>query len=187
MAKEEMKLLYRELQGYLAQAPELGDPLGAVSLEESVWNHYNEAVNLLNAISGKDYSRFLIRPETDINKQFRSARLSTYRQRLGGLISRLRAEYFADEPNPLEVAPQTMISQTQQLTQSVHIQMLLDIQSKIDSKISSYKEGSREKGFLQKLKGSLSSLRDVTQLLTQIVMIANEFGLNVNDILNLFT
>lgn len=186
MEKEEIKVLYRELQGYLAQAPELGDPLGTASIEEPIWNHYNEAVNLLNAISGKDYSRFLIRQETDISKQFRSARVSTYRQRLGGLISRLHAEYFADEPNPLEVAPQTMISQTQQLNQSVHIQMLLDIQSKIDDKISSYGEGSKEKSFLHKLKGSLSSVRDVTQLVTQILMIANEFRLNVNDILNLF-
>ena len=48
-------------------------------------------------------------------------RVLDYRQKLGGLIARLHAEYFYDEPAPFAGMPSTIIQQTQ--SQSIDIQM----------------------------------------------------------------
>ncbi len=64
--------------------------------------------------------------------------------------------------------------------------MLLEIQSKIDEKIHSYEDGSKEKSFLQKFKNSLSSISNATQLISQLLKLAKDFGLNIEDILKIF-
>ena len=104
-----------------------------------------------------------------------------------GLVSRLYGKYFEAEANPLDGVPSTFIAQNQQQGQSVHVQMILDIQSTIDKKISDYPEESKEKGFLQKLKGSLSSILNVNQLLQTIHKMAKEFGLNLDDVSKMFS
>ena len=139
---------------------------------------------MLSIISGKDYGRFLIEPKSDRNVPY--IYLITYRQKLGGLISALHAEYFGNELAPFSGVPSTIITQSQQQNQSVHIQMLLEIQSKIDEKIPHYPEGSKERSFLQKLKRSLSSISNITQLLSQLLKMAKEFGLRIDDILKFF-
>jgi hypothetical protein len=73
--------------------------------------------------------------------------VSTYRQKLGGLISWLHGKYFTDEPPPFSGMPSTVIIQVQQ--QSVSVQMLLDIQTKIDEALTKAK-GEKEQGFLKK-------------------------------------
>lgn len=181
MEKEKIRPLYSELQGYLAQAPKV-DHIGDSTSDESLWTHYNESVRLLGKISGEDYSRFLIQP---INSQHTDyIHIITYRQKLGGLISLLHGKYFADEPSPLGTSPHTVITQSQQQTQ--YIQMLLEMQSKIDEKLQSCEEGSKEKNFLQRIKNSLSSITSATQLISQILNIAKELGLNIDDISRLF-
>ena len=169
MEREKLRPLYSELKRHLAQAP-TGQTASEGFSDKSVWMQYNEAVNSVNEILGKDYSRFLVTPENVINgiKGRKLVRITTYRQKLGGIISSLHGQYFADEPNPCEVTPSTIINQNQQVNQSVHIQMLLELQSKIDEKVPHLPEGSKERNFLQKFKSSLSSISNITQLLGQV-------------------
>ena len=183
MKKEKLRPLYSELQGYLAQAPSPEKSYEATD-DESMWTQYNQSVNLLSKISGQDYNRFLIEPQTGNSGPF--IRLVTYRQKLGGLISRLHGEYFAGEPAPFSVGPDTVITQSQQQYQSVHIQMLLEIQSEIDEKLRNYQEGSKEKNFLQKFKNSLSSVSNVVQLFNQLFKVAKGCNINIDDILKIF-
>lgn len=82
--------------------------------------------------------------------------------------------------------PSTVITTTQMQSQSVDIQMLLTIQSKIDEQLPKFEEGSKEKNFLQKLKGSLSGVKDATQLLSQLVIVAKDLGISVADLYNIF-
>jgi ubiquinone biosynthesis protein Coq4 len=103
------------------------------------------------------------------------------------LISKLHAEYFPDELSHLDGVPGTVMTQNQQQSQSVLFQMILDVQSKIDEKISNYKDGSNEKSFLQKLKGSLSSISNVNQLIQTILKLAKDSGLDFNKALEIFT
>ena len=65
--------------------------------------------------------------------------------------------------------------------------MILDVQSKIDEKIPNYPDGSNEKSFLQKLKGSLSSISNVNQLIQNVLKLAKDSGLDINDALKIFT
>ncbi len=182
--KRELKAIYSELRGYLAQAPDIKYEYPIH--EESVWEQYNAAVNLLNEISGKDYSHFSIKPEQSPSSTRPSIGIIAYRNKLGGLISKLHGEYFADEPNPLDGVPSTIMTQSQEQNQSVHIQMLLDIRSKIDEKIPNYPEGSKERNYLQKLKSLLSSMKSGSQILQTILKMAKDFKLNIDDISTFF-
>jgi hypothetical protein len=182
MEKEKIRPLYSELKGYLSQAPTIKEPYEYTN-DESIWEQYNKSVDLVSKITGEDLRRFLIVP-TEGGYGSKLLHIITYRQKLGGLISYLHGKYFADEPAPLGEAPKTVITQSQQQTQ--YIQMLLEMQSKIDEKLQGCEEGSKEKNFLQRIKSSLSSITSATQLISQILNIAKEFGLNVDDILRLF-
>jgi hypothetical protein len=142
MEKDKIRPLYSEFIGYLLQAPTDQTPYAGDD-KPSLWNHYNLALDLLNKIAGEDFSRFKINPATDGSEGY--VLFTTYRQKLSGLIAALHAKYFSGEPFPLGGGPSTIITQSQQQSQSFHIQMLLDIQSKIDGRNVS----SRMRHFLQ--------------------------------------
>ena len=175
--KEKVRPLYSELQGYLSQAPP--DEKHDIIHDESIWSLYNDSVRSLNKVSGVDYSRFIITSHAE-----GYITVSTYRQKLGGLISSLHAEYFSDEPAPFSGGPSTVITQTQQQSQSV--QMLLDIQSKIDEVLPRCEAGSPEQGFLQRLKDSLSTVSNVKELFNLCFKLAKEFGLSITTLMKLF-
>lgn len=179
MDLEKIKPLYSEFQGYLSQAPD-AKTSGDVIYDLSFSEQYNATIKLLSSLTGEDYNRFCVQPP----QRERWVHIATYRQKLGGLILYLHGKYFANDPAPFSGGPSTIITQTQQQSQS--IQMLLDVQSKIDEQISRFSEGEKEKGFLQRLKSSLSSISNVTQLLAQVFKLAKEFGLNIDSVSKIF-
>lgn len=181
--KENIRPIYSELQGYLKVAPTQSKDAYFI-LEASVWTQYNETVSLLSKISGNDYGRFIIEPE-DFDTVLRVP-ISEYRQKLSGLISRLHTEYFADESSPFSEGPNTIITLSQQQNQSMHLQ-ILEFQNIIDKKIPNYEDGTKEKSFLQKLKSSINSISNITQLLQTIHKMAKEFGLNLDDVSRIFS
>ena len=179
--KEKLRPLYSELQGYLSQTPERMKT-GEYIQDESLWSQFNTVIGLISEVTGEDYTRFEIKP---IGGYYVSH--TRYRQSLGGIISYLHGKYFSEELAPFSGGPNTIISQSQQQSQSVLIQMVLDMQSKIDEKIGNYEDGSKEKGFMQKLKSSLSSITNVTDLIAKLSKIANDNGLNLDDVSNIFS
>src|SRR3972149_1291589 len=184
IVKNKIRPLYAELQGYLTEAPAVKYNYDHIDTA-SVWPQYNQAISeLINKTNIKKYGRFKITP---LSSQTLEAfvRVLDYRQKLGGLIARLHAEYFFDEPAPFSGMPSTIIQQTQ--SQSVDIQMLLTIQSKIDEQLSKFPDGSPEKSFLQKLKTSLTGIKDVTQLIAQLISAAKSTGLTVEELTKIFS
>ena len=184
MEKEKLRPLYLELQGYLSQAPSLSDKGALHIYDKFIWEQYNGTIELLQEISGKDYNRFIIFPQGASDRAKGISRI-VYRQKLGGVINLLYGEYFSEEQAPFSEGPNTIINQNQQQNQSFHIQMLLDAQSKIDEKIPSYKEGTKERKFLQKLKNSLSSVSNVVQLLGKCISVAKELGIDMNALFSI--
>ncbi|TET13059.1 MAG: hypothetical protein E3J82_03555 [Candidatus Thorarchaeota archaeon] len=184
MKKEKIRPLYSEFQGYLSQAPVLGTTDYALD-DQSIWTKYNQAVDSLIRILDEDYDRFRLQPLAD-GCGLPFINLSVYRQKLGGLISYLHGEYFSDERPPFSGTPSTMITQSQQQSQAVQIQMLLEIQSRIDELIPNHQEGSKERTFLQKAKSSLTSVKNVPQLLILFFRIAKECGLSIDGVLKVF-
>jgi len=187
--KEKIRPIYSELQGYLSQAPKLESLLDRSS-DSVLWTQVNNAINELNSVSGKNYDNFKINPEFMnqsgmVSHQY--VKISAYRSKLGGLIARLHAEYFADEIVPFSGMPSTVITQQQTQSQVTYVQILLDIQSKIDEKLRGYKEGSNEKNFLEKVKDSLSKVGNIVELLALILRTGKEFGLTIEQVLKLFS
>jgi len=179
--KNKLRPLYSEFQGYLSQAPTTSTPNDTTG-DESLWLQYNEAVDLFSLEAAKDYSRFKIKPNQLKYSKF--IQISTYKQKVGGLISHLHGEYFSDEIPPFSGMPSTVITQTQQ--QSVSVQLVLDIQSKIDELLPKIEEGSKKQNFLKKFKSILSSISNVNDLIVKCMKLAHEFDLNVQDILSMW-
>ena len=179
--KSRIKAIYGELQGYLSQTPKPNSPTDIFATNSS-WQRYNKAVTDLSKITGEDFSRFQIRPTTQ--NGYEIVHIEDYRQALNGFINTLHTLYFADEPQPFGGSPSTVISQTQYQMQS--IQMLLDFQSKIDKALQSVEEGSPKKKFLEKVKGSLNTIKNVTELFSLVLKLAKDFGLGLNDLTSIF-
>ena len=185
-SKEDIKPIYAELQGYLSQAPkESPEKPNAVTYDQLVWTQYNIAIDELNKVSGENYDRFKIQPKiTQQGSVFMG--IIPYRSKLGGLISRLHAEYFSDEQPPFSGMPTTIISQSQQQSQSFQIELLLQIQSKIDEQLHKFEKGSKERTFLEKLKGSLSSVKNAVGMIALLTKMASEYGLTIEQLKELF-
>jgi hypothetical protein len=189
MDKEEIRPFYSELQGYLSQTPHPENT--ADSTEDSgIWQTFNEIVDSLVRITKDDLNRLKIVPTQggDHATRYEYLRVSLYRQKLGGLISYLHGKYFSDEPAPFSGSPHTVVtqSQTQEQAQSAYIQILLDLQSNIDEKIREHSEDTKEGGFLRKLKGSLSTAKNISEILTLVFSLAKEFGIDTNTLSTLF-
>ena len=181
--KEEVRPIYAELQGYLFQAPKTNKINGIY--DSNLWEHANQAIEELSKVSGKDYSRFKMTP-----KRRQSGRLcidtDTYRAKIGGLISRLHAEYFSDEPDPFSETPSTVMSQIQQHSQSFQVELLLQVQSKIDEQLHKLEPGDKKRSFLEKVKGALKSVRNTAELIALILATGQEFGLTLEELKELF-
>lgn len=185
--KEDIRPIYQELQGYLSQAPG-GDKIRLI-YDDNLWEQVNQVIDELNSISGEDYNRFKM-----TTKQIRQGRegmlnvvdVGTYRAKLGGMISRLHGQYFSDEVAPFSGMPSTVISQTQQQSQSFQVQLLLEIQSKIDEQLHKLEPEDEKRGFLDKVKGALKSVRNATELITLILATGQEFGLTIDELKELF-
>lgn len=182
--KEDIRPIYAEIQGYLSQAP-TKERTSAI-YDVNLWEQANQVIDELSRVSGEDYSRFKMTPKLSGQSRSPFIEKDTYRAKLSGLISRLHGKYFSDEIPPFSGMPSTVITQTQQQSQSIQVQMLLDFQSKIDEKINHLKPEDKERKFLEKLKGALASVRDYAGLIALYVTTAKEFGLTLKDLLELF-
>lgn len=182
--KEKIRPIYAFFQGCLSQAPDMNKyPL---IQSPSVWKLVNLKIDKLNTISGEDFSEYELSPIGRPHFSEESLATDTYRTTLGGLISELHGRYFSDEPAPFSGMPSTVNIQTQLQNQTVHVQMLLEIQSKIDQKLQEYDEGTKEKTFLQKVKGSLSSIKDTVGLIALLLNTAKECGLSIDVLKSIF-
>ena len=181
--KDKIRPIYQELQGYLSQTPlpEMG--YEGVT-EASLWDQINQSIDELNEISSKNYDKFSISPKRSRTGDF--IVLVAYRTKLGGLIDRLHAEYFSDEPRPFSGAPTTIITQEQTQEQSTQVVMLLEIQGKIYERLYNGQIGPKEKNFLEKLKESLTSIKSSVELINLILITAQKMGIDLENLIEIF-
>jgi len=188
--KDTIRPFYSELQGYLVEAP----PLSAISSNEtSLAKNLNDLISKISDITKEDYARFNVKISPPVSpNQYDSIgspayfQVQEYRSNLSGLILRLHGQFFSNESHPFTGKPNTVINTTQMQSQSVDIQLLLTIQSKIDEQLPKFEDRSKEKNFLQTLKGSLVNIKDAAQLLSHLVTTAKNLGLSTDDLLKIF-
>ena len=169
--------IYEELKGYLSEAPKEG-----YINQSSVWTQVNHVIDELNEIVEipTEYDRFKFQPP---HNQIHS---TEFRTRLAGLINRLHGKYFKHGVSPLieNSSIKTNIEVHQQQNQSVIVQMILDVQSLIDNKLNT-EIGKEERSFLEKIKGSLSSVGNVMDLIKLILSTGTSLGLTLNQVFEL--
>lgn len=183
--KEKIRALYGELQGYLGQCP---DPLKQDIFWESeseVWEQVNRTVDELSQIIKKDLKHYKMIPQHHSCGEA-CLPVNIFRCKLGGLISRLHGEYFSDDPAPFSGAPPTVFSQIQQQNQSFQVELVFEMVSKIDEQLNKLKPNDKRRGFLEKVKGTLKSVRTATELIALYVATAKEFGLTLEELTGLF-
>ena len=178
--KKNIKPIYAELQGCLSQAPPGKDKDGVSrEVSDDILNHFNHVIDELNNVTNEDYNRFKLRTGGWTDSL-------TYRTKLSGLISRLHGQYFSNEVAPFSGMPSTVITQTQQQSQSFQVELLLQMQSKIDEQLYKLKPGDNKRSFLEKVKGALKSVRNTSELIALILATGQEFGLTLKELKELF-
>lgn len=178
--KEQIRPIYSQLQGYLEQAPQR-DKSANWTKNLNMSGQVNNAIDELNTISSKSYDGFKIQPKR-MGNGAPIMEFDTYRTNLGGLIARLHAEYFSDEDPPFRGMPTTVITQSQSQDQSQSVSFILDLHERVISELPQHKEGSKEKGFLEKLKSALPSIKTGTDILAKALEIGSNSGLSVEAI-----
>ncbi len=182
--REQIRPIYSFFQGCLSQAP--NNNKYPIIQSSEVWTLVNEAIDRLTAVSKEDYGRFKLVPKRGGKVAGAWVATDTYRTTLGGLISELHGRYFSDEIAPFSGMPSTVNIQSQEQSQSVNVQMLLEVQRKIDQKIKEFGEDSKERTFLQKVGDSLRCVKDAAGLIVLLANIAKECGLSVDDLKSIF-
>lgn len=178
--KNTIRPIYSELQGYLSQAPEATSGRERIYDDTSLVDQLNSSIDELQQVSQKDYSRYkeVIRSTGWNGSMQRYFDLLSYRSKLGGLISRLYGEYFSDEIAPFSSMPSTVINQHQSQNQFQSQNVVLELHERIISEIPKHAEGTKERSFLEKLKSSLSTVKNITDILAIALKLGGEFGLD---------
>jgi hypothetical protein len=88
--KSKVRPYYNELQGYLSRAPEDNDRFYE---NDSEWQQINTTIDLLNTATEKNYDRFKLTLHRGANG-FNFVRLTSYKQKLAGLINFLHGNTF---------------------------------------------------------------------------------------------
>lgn len=177
--KQTIRPIYSELQGYLTQRPSW-ETTRYIEVELS--NQYNAAVQELKKLTDEDYDRFTLQPKSDDARNLVISQY-LYRQKLAGLIARLHGTYFPDEPAPFASMPSTIINQSQ--NQSVEIQLQQEVKNLIELKLS--KAEGKEKTFWENIKGGLSVVKNISQLVSLIITTAKAAGIPIDQLASLFS
>ncbi len=170
---------YSELRAYLEQAP-ADRAIPGWSLAKNLAN----AIGDLSAATDENYYRFAVEEQrTDYGEPFVDG--SEYRSKLAGLVARLEQEYGlggAKQDNPSSVT----VNLSQTLSQLTQVTLSVELQSLIDRKLGEYPEGSNEHGFLQRVKASVGTVKDIAGVLGAVGRAAHEAGLKPEDIARIF-
>jgi len=190
MDKEKIRSMYSELQGYLSQTlvPEKGYE---VIDDNGFTDNLNAIIEELNELTGNDYNRnkLIKKSRQTLSGSVYYVNVVEYRNKIGGLISRLHSEFFKDEPPPFSGMPNTSINvtQDQRQSQSVAVEIAFEMGTLIGGKIEKYKEGSPERNFLEKLKDSLHGIKTASELVTTIIGVASNVGLALDKLKGIFS
>lgn len=176
--------IYSELQGYLNQAPGIGEHGNSVARDNTLWEQYNSAIDELNTVSGADFNKFKV---TGLKQgQFGThIVVSELRIKLGGLIARLHGTYFSDEQAPFIGMPSTTINLSNQQNQHQQQSVFVDLAILLDKKIAAMPEGN-EKSFLSELRAGIGTVKDFASLILLIADLGAKYGITLPLLSKLF-
>ncbi len=182
--------IYEELLGCLSEAPSGSD--GPVITNSGVWEPYHATIDELNRITRNDYKKYRvnIRSGHDEGGFWQQVDVCEYRSKISSLISRLHGQYFPTDTSPLSSSPGMIINQVQQQSQTIYVQIAMELAEQLGRKERDFKEGSKERGFIDRAKGYLKSattgVTSMAHLITALLKMAKECGLSIEDVQGIF-
>jgi hypothetical protein len=186
----EVSALYGVLVGILAQTPQHAAAWDSVNGVK----RYNAVLERIKKAAPDDFSLFCIEwnptvPSHDNEVLMKcQQQLDDFRQTVNGLIMYLYRKYFPTEeppfggPRPSSVNVNTNVSQSQEV--SVHMKHAFEIA--MDTKLSKLPEGSPEKQWWEKAKKSLATTNTLIGLVSNLIKLAKDSGLDINGLTKLF-
>lgn len=175
----EIKAVYQELKGVLDSLKDITS--GSTWFYDNGFSeHVNSIINRINQLC----------PEVDNATSYKiiaeyndgtscTVNVIPTRTKITSLIGRLNGLYSIEEPSK-EIGPTFIQNQNQSQHQTMSL--VLNIQERILSQIQNYDEGTPERSFLEKLKSKLPGVSDVLSIISSILTIGNETGVNIETI-----
>ncbi|MFC1810380.1 hypothetical protein ACFLZH_02675 [Patescibacteria group bacterium] len=180
--KEKLRPVYQELNGLYSSSP---TPDKQTTISDSpFWEYYHSIIDEIEEITGEKYDKYRMSVNRTDYPGGDFIHVITYHQKLSGLISRLYGKFFSTELNPLTSEPstQTTINQIQSQSQNI----VIDFKQTVEEKIPKTTD-SNEKNFLTTLKDKLTGIKNVTHLIKTIISTARDFGIGLEQMINLFS
>ena len=188
--EKKIRPIYLQLQGYLKQLPPVNGDYSTIETKET-WGGYHATLKELGEITGDSYDNFKLEVKRGggdgPTSGYQYINLNNFRFQLGGLISKIYGQYFLNEKNPLDGSPSTVISSVQNQSQSLEIQIVLEMTELITRKLFEYQDEGPEKSFLEKIKEGLKSGKSVTELINLILLTGKDLGLTIANMLSLLS
>jgi hypothetical protein len=111
----------------------------------------------LSAATGADYVRFRVeRERSEMSGPYINA--GQYKSKLSGLVNRLQEEYGLGPAQPTHPGSGAVtLNLNQTLSQLTHITLSVELEGIIEDRMRRYPENSKERTFLERLRGSLGA------------------------------
>jgi hypothetical protein len=189
--KENIRPSYSQLQGYLNQLSQVKITNNSVK-SSGMWESYHNTLGRLTEITHEEYNDFKLEIKTarmglNDDYKYNYVELDNFLFQLGGLITLLYGEYFFEERNPLDGTPSTVINTTQNQSQSLKFEIIVEMTELITKQLENYKKDTPERNFLEKVKDGLKDGKGITELINLILKTGTSLGLTAATILQLLS
>lgn len=183
--KTKIRPILAELKGYLSVAP--SPEKQSRIYDAQIWNQYNSTINELNSLSENNYDKFRLVPQgEEMNRSYSTIiKTQDYVGKLSGLINRIQAEYFSDEPS-FHGGPTTVINANQTQTQKQEQNMIIDLAMFVAENKSNHPAGTPERDFLDKFGTAIKNSNGITDIIKNMIEIGTSCGLTLPAISKIF-
>lgn len=182
---KQIEIIYEQLLGLFHG---MGTPSETHKVSGGPITQYEKIVADLEAITGEGLQHFM--PETTRNSTgiwYLSKDLKT---QSSSLISWVRASFLPKKETPHYIQPNnpaTSISQTVNQDVNVTVSVVVELMNFLNEKEKEFEEGSKERGFIDKLKAGLKGVKDTTSILALIPQIAVQCGITLAELHKIFS
>lgn len=185
LATSEIKAIYQELKGVLDSIKDITSDSGWFD-DEGFTEHVNAIIERVpTACTGiEDIANYLIKAQhREGGRRGAIVYVIPTRTQITTIIGRMRGLYNLEDGTKESNLVTVMQSQTQAQNQTMSV--VLSLQEQILKNIDNYESGTKERTFLEKLKKQLPTFADVMSIMSAVLTIGQESGLDIETVKDL--